>query len=1262
DGVATPGDVITYGFTVENTGNVTLTNVTLSDPGVSVLGGPIASLAPGAVDSTTFTATYAITQADIDAGNYLNTAEVSGTTPAGGTVSDTDDHDEPLGAVPAATITKSVTAVDAAGNGVLDLAGDIVTYQIVVTNTGNVSLTDLSVTDPLTGLDEVIAVLEPGEEAVFDTSYAVLQSDLDDNGGGDGDMDNVATVSGGQIGDLVAEAAVDLAPNAAFSLSKTVDQDSISEPGLLTYTITVANEGNVSLTSVSLVDEIAQGSTDLTLTSGPDLTAGDEDDDGTLDVGETWSYTATFAADQDVVDQAEDVTNTVTVGFAEAPSQSDDATTAIAPVYGMDVAKTVDIAEISEPTLLTYTITVTNTGTAALTDVTLDDPLTEDEALTSGDTDEDGVLDVGEVWIYTATYDVTQDDIDAAEPITNVVTVTVPEIEEPVEGETETEVTPVYSMDVAKTVDIEEISEPTLLTYTITVTNTGTAALTDVTVDDPLTEDEALTSGDTDEDGVLDVGEVWIYTATYDVTQDDIDAAEPITNVVTATVPEIEEPTEGETVTEVTPVYGMDVAKTVDIAEISEPTLLTYTITVTNTGTAALTDVTVDDPLTEDEALTGGDTDEDGVLDVGEVWIYTATYDVTQDDIDAAEPITNVVTVTVPEIEEPVEGETETEVVPVYSAEIVKTVDAEEVDGPTLLTYTLTVTNTGTAALTDVVVDDPMTEDEALTSGDTDEDGALDVDETWVYTATYQVTQEDIDANEPIENVATLVTAETPEPVEGSVTVEVIYEPSLTIEKVASEEEVDAEGPIDYTITLVNTGNVTLTSVDLTDVTTQGSDEGDVNIPLSEELTLTEGDIDEDLALDVGETWVYSASVAVTEEMLQVGREEITNVATVTTSELPDPLSDEAVVEVIVQITEPTGSTDFTLTKAALVSTTRAGELVPWVIEITNNSATNSGTVTLRDILPAGFYFREGSASIDGEEASPHLSGNTITFAPIDVAPATTVTVRLSSFVSSSIQPGVYVNVARILDPSLKARAKVVVLAEPVFDCGTVIGKVFNDRNGNGYQDGPSSGPAIPRGFVANDDIYFGGKGGKGAKYAPPPAPVDEPGIPGVRVVTTTGKIVTTDQYGRFHVACADLPRDIGSNFTMKIDTRSLPAGYRLTTENPRTVRLTAGKMTKLNFGVSISRLVRVDINEKAFEPGTNTPTPAFVAALQRTIVKMADEPSTVRISYLLGEDSRQIARARMAQVERIVKQLWRTNGEYKLLIEKTVQLPRKSG
>ena len=72
--IANAGDQITYVFTVTNTGNVTLTNVTVSDPVISVAGSAIASLAPGASDVTTFSGTYTLTQDDINAGTFTNIA------------------------------------------------------------------------------------------------------------------------------------------------------------------------------------------------------------------------------------------------------------------------------------------------------------------------------------------------------------------------------------------------------------------------------------------------------------------------------------------------------------------------------------------------------------------------------------------------------------------------------------------------------------------------------------------------------------------------------------------------------------------------------------------------------------------------------------------------------------------------------------------------------------------------------------------------------------------------------------------------------------------------------------------------------------------------------------------------------------------------------------------------------------------------------------------------------------------------------------
>ena len=69
-----------------------------------------------------------------------------------------------------------------------------------------------------------------------------------------------------------------------------------------------------------------------------------------------------------------------------------------------------------------------------------------------------------------------------------------------------------------------------------------------------------------------------------------------------------------------------------------------------------------------------------------------------------------------------------------------------------VINYTLAVTNTGNAAIANVVVDDPFTTNEApvlagaFNAGDTDQDNLLDVGETWHYTASHTVTQAELDA------------------------------------------------------------------------------------------------------------------------------------------------------------------------------------------------------------------------------------------------------------------------------------------------------------------------------------------------------------------------------------------------------------------------------------------------------------------------------------------------------------------------------------
>jgi len=193
-GFSAVGDVIHYTIQAKNTGNVTLTNVTVTDSQVSNLSCspsvPVASLAVGATINCT--ASHTITQADIDAGSFYNQACTDDG--ANGAASKCADVTTPATQSPVLSIVKTTTFV-----GKYD-AGDTLHYNIKATNIGNVTLHNVVVTDPLVG-DLVctpatpLTLLAPGGEINCTASYAVQAGDLGgsvtntacaDDGNGDG--------------------------------------------------------------------------------------------------------------------------------------------------------------------------------------------------------------------------------------------------------------------------------------------------------------------------------------------------------------------------------------------------------------------------------------------------------------------------------------------------------------------------------------------------------------------------------------------------------------------------------------------------------------------------------------------------------------------------------------------------------------------------------------------------------------------------------------------------------------------------------------------------------------------------------------------------------------------------------------------------------------------------------------------------------------------------------------------------------------------
>ncbi|MFE2771132.1 DUF7927 domain-containing protein [Microbacterium resistens] len=214
DGVA--GDELTYTFVISNTGGTRLTDVRLQDPmpglGEIAYAWPDPS-APGVLEvgeQAAATATYVLTQSDVDAGGVTNTATVSGMPPGGSAVSPVDAED--TAELPLAQETSIALEKSGALRGTGE-AGGIVDFRFIVTNTGTVTLTDVTITDQLPGLSEIRyswptpsapGMLAPGESATGTATYVLTAGDV-----ARGEVRNAATATGTPPGDLDAPRAAD---------------------------------------------------------------------------------------------------------------------------------------------------------------------------------------------------------------------------------------------------------------------------------------------------------------------------------------------------------------------------------------------------------------------------------------------------------------------------------------------------------------------------------------------------------------------------------------------------------------------------------------------------------------------------------------------------------------------------------------------------------------------------------------------------------------------------------------------------------------------------------------------------------------------------------------------------------------------------------------------------------------------------------------------------------------------------------------------
>ena len=303
------------------------------------------------------------------------------------------------------------------------------------------------------------------------------------------------------------------------------------------------------------------------------------------------------------------------------------------------------------------------------------------------------------------------------------------------------------------------------------------------------------------------------------------------------------------------------------------------------------------------------------------------------------------------------------------------------------------------------------------------------------------------------------------------------------------------------------------------------------------------------------------------------------------------------------------------------------GQLIPYTITVNSEVDFDLQNLTIADRFPAGFRYVEDSARIDGAPAEPVVNGRELIWSNLGLTSAGRHDLQLLLAVGAGISEGEYVNRAQAVHSltgnvlSGESTATVRLVPDPNFDCTDVMGKVYDDANRNGIQD------------------------------------LGEPGIGGARLVTARGLSTTTDEYGRFHITCAIVPREgRGSNFILKLDDRTLPSGFRSSMPLVRIERATRGKTLRFNFGASIHRVVGLDIADPIFEPGLIDLRPQWQPRIGLLLEELQKGPAILRMSYLADVEDPQLVDDRVEALRAQILSRWDPlEHGYELVVEPEV-------
>ncbi|MGL4177659.1 MAG: DUF7507 domain-containing protein, partial [Dermatophilaceae bacterium] len=864
------GDRISYSFTVRNTGTVTLDALTIDDPQAGAVTCRLTTLAPGEETICTSINAYVITQADVDAGRVVNTARARAQSPLGGTVVSPESTATTLvfprfGFI----ITKTGVLTDVDGNG--PEIGDRVAWTVVVSNTGTSTLSAITIQDRLLNSSSPTPITCPATTLAAGASMTcsvpdatVTQGEVDvgiigNRAFGTARRPDGFTFFTAAQADFRLDRLLEVALTKQGAVTDVDGNGRTNAGDTIRWSFTLANTGTASFYG-GVVDDPQAGPVTCPWQGSP------------FDTRTLPGESLTCTADNPYVITADDaaagvVTNTATASaidpfeepFAIGPATADVPVEQVGSLALTKRGTTTDVdgdGQIGLGDEIDYTFEVTNTGPIAVADLAIDDP-----GLTAPVTCPTAPLAPGgnTTCVATAPWVVSQQDVNggyhsnvasaSGRSVDDGTTVTSPEelVLTPVDR------TPTVSLTKDGSLNDVDGNGPDAgdtIDYTFVITNTGTVQYRPgALVDDPLVGDlncPPYGSGPctydvgsvtcADYGNFLDPGESTTCSADapYTVTQADVDAGE-VRNTAIAQVDDSwldtyrysEPATDVQRLDQTGEMLLEKFATRYDLNGNGIRTdlgdLIVWNFQITNTGTAALDDITVVDPRAGSvtcQALPPGG------LQPGRIVLCTSddTYTVTQADVDAG-IVTNtaVAQASTSGSGEPVTSNpssTETPILGSASLALAKTATVDDLDGNGTdlgdeIGWAFEVTNTGTVTVSAIAVDDPLAG--PVTCAPTSL--APGAEASCTADAVRVVTQSDVDAG-AVNNTARATALDpggnpvSSDPSSTTTPVDQVYR--LALVKTATSSDVDGDGDIglgdeiDYTFEVTNDGTVRL--------------------------------------------------------------------------------------------------------------------------------------------------------------------------------------------------------------------------------------------------------------------------------------------------------------------------------------------------------------------------------------------------------------------------------------------------------------------